>query len=384
MFIQTVTLSRNGWHSRLQRRMLGPLDTFSNFCPYFWLTVFCVMVSPFYFGMVMIRGFFSSMAHLVAWAYHVLRGPLIRALEALEGPANKVYGIIGKVAEFLVDIMDEAICLPTERVFLEHMDSEQIKDMYLHSRDYISEYKGIPSLDEAWDWVLHRIDGKREREKWARMDRKFQIWKGLAGDDWKARLDAMIKQGEEDEALRQKQQADRIIAEKNRKDEREAARRRHLNLIVKYTKFVAPTLAAAVILVLGFFVGKILIWIIPIVIHGIPGFVKAIGGGLRVVFIYAPAFAFQAMMTGLRMVPVIGWIFIVSVPFVIVSLAKLSKKCDLEIPFIKIDRVAGKIAKTVVAPFIWFGRSVASVMDFFIEYFKLFKKNHCPQINWVD
>lgn len=40
-----VILSMNSWHYRLQRWVLGYNSEFTNLCPYFWLTIFCLLVA---------------------------------------------------------------------------------------------------------------------------------------------------------------------------------------------------------------------------------------------------------------------------------------------------------------------------------------------------
>jgi len=36
-----------GWHFRLQQWTFGDMPRLNNFCPFFWITIFCIMVSPF-------------------------------------------------------------------------------------------------------------------------------------------------------------------------------------------------------------------------------------------------------------------------------------------------------------------------------------------------
>jgi hypothetical protein len=44
----SYTLKRDGWHFRLQKWVFGEdMPRFDNFCPFFWLTIFCMMASPF-------------------------------------------------------------------------------------------------------------------------------------------------------------------------------------------------------------------------------------------------------------------------------------------------------------------------------------------------
>ena len=43
----SVSLSRNGWHRKLQEWTFGKsVIRFGSLCPYFWFTIFCVIASP--------------------------------------------------------------------------------------------------------------------------------------------------------------------------------------------------------------------------------------------------------------------------------------------------------------------------------------------------
>lgn len=68
MFDQ-VKLSKNGWHFKLQKYTFGHVPYQNNFCPFFWLTIFCVMSVPFVWsfkstkmiGAGLLNGFFNFM-----------------------------------------------------------------------------------------------------------------------------------------------------------------------------------------------------------------------------------------------------------------------------------------------------------------------------------
>jgi len=49
MFFDQVKLSHNGFHARLQKYVLGTIPFETNFCPYFWITMFCLIVCPLVF-----------------------------------------------------------------------------------------------------------------------------------------------------------------------------------------------------------------------------------------------------------------------------------------------------------------------------------------------
>lgn len=44
-----VTLRSDAWHARLQMYIFGGVELKPNLCPYFWITVFCVIALPFSF-----------------------------------------------------------------------------------------------------------------------------------------------------------------------------------------------------------------------------------------------------------------------------------------------------------------------------------------------
>lgn len=68
-----VVLNKNSWHRKLQGYVLGKPEEFPNLCPYFWLTVFCMLVSPYvalwrYVLYPLCRGLALAMAMAMALA----------------------------------------------------------------------------------------------------------------------------------------------------------------------------------------------------------------------------------------------------------------------------------------------------------------------------
>jgi len=43
----SVNLNPKGWHARLQEWTFGDVPYRNNFCPFFWLTILCMLISPF-------------------------------------------------------------------------------------------------------------------------------------------------------------------------------------------------------------------------------------------------------------------------------------------------------------------------------------------------
>src|ERR1035438_2391936 len=47
MFFDEITLSKKSWHYQLQKATFrSSTPDFQSFCPYFWITIFCLIISP--------------------------------------------------------------------------------------------------------------------------------------------------------------------------------------------------------------------------------------------------------------------------------------------------------------------------------------------------
>lgn len=47
---KNIKLKKDAWHVKLHTFVFGPCPPgiyFTNFCPYFWLTIFCILAAPF-------------------------------------------------------------------------------------------------------------------------------------------------------------------------------------------------------------------------------------------------------------------------------------------------------------------------------------------------
>lgn len=50
MIAEYFTLKKNSWHVKLMKEIWGYTHRdFPNMCPYFWLSIFNVLISPIYF-----------------------------------------------------------------------------------------------------------------------------------------------------------------------------------------------------------------------------------------------------------------------------------------------------------------------------------------------
>ena len=107
-----VTLKRDGWHSRLQEWVFGYIPYKNNFCPFFWLTIFCIIATPFVGLYKLVKG--------IPWAFAT-----IIAL---------VTFIVGKPLELLFNLLDRYLCQPVYRQqtigYADSMNDESAYDLY--------------------------------------------------------------------------------------------------------------------------------------------------------------------------------------------------------------------------------------------------------------
>lgn len=61
-----VAMRRDAWHAKLQKWTFGSVNRRPNLCPYFWLTVFCLIVSPFVGGWKLIALIFGAVFGAIA------------------------------------------------------------------------------------------------------------------------------------------------------------------------------------------------------------------------------------------------------------------------------------------------------------------------------
>lgn len=66
-----LTFKRNSWHRKLQKYVLNlgdrSWDDMPNLCPYFWLTIFCLLIVPFIFLFRIARTGFGGMVVGISW-----------------------------------------------------------------------------------------------------------------------------------------------------------------------------------------------------------------------------------------------------------------------------------------------------------------------------
>jgi hypothetical protein len=377
MIFKEVKLKKDSWHFRLQRFVFGRQPTYSNFCPYFWLTIFCVIISPILFpavGLVMVA---KKVPAALAWIGDVL-SPLFR-------PLNAVFDLLVRGLDEVINFL---ICMPLERMDLNSLTDREVVDLYQHSR-----YRWMDAYsydkDYAYKALLNNAESKKQRTLWARMDDRFNAWIGLAGDDWRSKLDDAIakeqaRQRDEharaEERARLRYEADKAAEAASR--DASAQRKETLNSIVLWTKRLVPFLLFAVASVLLY-----VLWIFAMFLFriGIPQAVFSSIIGIPNFLWVATVFIVMVPMKLVRLFW--GWELTAMVATVLFGFVAYRKagKCTL---YLTSERsTPWWLSRWLEALGDWFCAFIESVGNFFSflkQGFLMWKKDNCPQIIWEE
>lgn len=356
-----MKISRDSWHYRLQSDIFGRQPTFHNFCPYFWLTIFCLAIAPFSYGLVYTKLFFTEYLP-----------PRLEAFEAKVTPYVKWIGwLFEKAIGGLLWVIDATLCEPLDNYTINHATDDQVLSWYSRSRDHFAKTYN-ETLDAGLKHLLWYATDRDEKKKFVRTDEKFQKWKETAGPDWEAKLNEAIKRREDLAQMNRDREAADQAAEYDRKKAAESAavaRRQMLNNIVKWTQYVVKGAGILLGLVVAWYLIKLLLWIPwAAIFWGIVAIPVAVCGGVVVLW------KAKWYIIG-------GFAALGATLFLAGLLGKLIRKCDLDVDLEPslgpIFRAMVRFVRAIVNPFV-------SFFKFVVEYVKVFKQNNCPQIQWVD
>ncbi len=323
-----IALNKNGWHKKIQQYVFGRgTPIFNNFCPYFWLTIFCLLVTivpiaPIFFG---------------------FRWLLIKICNGFERFA---------------DWFEDYICAPLfEKAALGMSEEELLRSWAIDSR--YSIYYDHPDWKDYDFWVKDYFKGTLSRLKDSKKDvleKKFEIWKEknpswevLLLDIKERRRREYLKEFAENEKIREEDEA----KEKLREERRAGARVRKQKLfvaIIKYTKWFVYIAGAL-------FVAKLVHWGYLLTLYCMDHF-------------YLDNFIFSMQVGGV----ILGaMLIILGIIFVIVKLSgKVQCYCD--------SKIAINIKKAIIWPF----KQLWKFLGFFGTYILTVKKDYCPSIDWVE
>lgn len=325
MFFDKIKLSKKSWHYRLQCLMFGSPPFTANFCPYFWLTIFClivfVTVGPFVFIGKKVAKFCLKVANFIIW----------------------VLLLVEKAFSFL----DEKICVPiAER----HYRSLSDEDIYTLTRK-----AGVFWDDKSNVWTRRSENASSLKE--------FRKWRDTFGDGWQDRVKEIIKAHKEWEERRAQQEVERREAERIRLEQKKKAEQRRkklLSKIVVYTEWIVTP----VVLFVGvlFMTG---------VVAGLGYMLYLLG---KLICAYWNTAAIILHTKHLLFVVVIILVIAAFTALLYLACRKLVRCSSLllpSLPSISIKEPVVRVGKAMAAPF-----------QIFVDYIKVFKQNNCPAIVW--
>lgn len=324
MFFDEIKLSKKSWHYRLQCLMFGSPPFLSNFCPYFWLTIFClivfVIVGPFVF-------IGKKMAKFCVKA------------------ANFIIGIL-LLVEKAFSFLDEKICVPIAARHYRSLSDEDIYTLVRKARIY-------------WD-----DKGKaRTRCRSNTSLKEFHKWRDTFGDGWQDRAKELIKLHKEREERRAQQEIERKEAERERLAQKKKAERRRkkaLTKVVLYTKWVVTPV---------------------VILVGVLALVTSVSGLGYLLFLLGKVISTcwntAAILAGVKQCFIAVAVIIVlgAVAAIVYFSCRKLIRCSslLWFPRFHIKEPVVRMGKAMQAPF-----------QIFVDYLKVFKQNNCPAIVWEE
>jgi len=330
-----VKLKKNGWHYHLQVFVIGDhAERRFNLCPYFWITVFCLITSP------------------------------------IVAVVKLFYFILNEAFERVTAFLDEYFCKPLDSFFTAHASSKVLKNMWKYSKEKDDEdrqrHKKVSkdSIYTGWRW--YGSDGS------IKLGDKFSLWKKAqeaAGKDWRKEVSLRLKREEEEREVREKedwlrrQENTRLAAIRKKKIDK---------IMMTVAKWVfMPTMALA-----G---GTLILFVLWLLWRAYVVFNWSVIG----------MFILKGLMYSLVVLACSA-----AVGFPIYLLVYLVNKCDIHIsfgwmkplgkPFIAFGKWITPFFRKINSFLYACAEGMGSFFSFFWEYAKGWKENHCPAITWED
>lgn len=325
MFFDEIKLSKKAWHFKLQTWVFGGFDEppfLDNFCPYFWLTMFCLLATPF---ILTYKG------------------------------AIKIFACISGAFNAVADSFEDKVCKPMVEKHLRALKPWDVYNLQKYSNSYIR--MGYPKAASYW-----------------KAYEKLEKWKRITGDNWENKLNEIIesvkKQIEEKRKLedeyeqKQEQKNREKYKKKKEKDLERQARRKFYTKVIKYTKWVvlpfvllvAVAFVCAVAYLIYFGLSLFCSWVFSNPEACLAAVGVFVGILLAILFTWAVCILCKKLFG----------CFTFFVPKNKIKLGK-TKKFKAEPSFIS------RLIESVVSTF-----------QIFIDYVKVFKQNNCPAIKWKE
>lgn len=346
-----IKLNPNGWHRRLQKFVFSDPPMYHNFCPYFWFTNFCILVT-----------------------FIVPIVPLIKCILLICGAISVVFEKAG-------DYFEEVICKPRFEKMALNMDPDLIlrswtlyDEEHMHYEEWDNERWKLNSLFRN---EVYSTDYKLNSKKRMEMRKKFEVWKEKT-PNWKEILDA--HKAKKLAAMEQLKADRAAMKEKMWRQQQEDARREELAKIRRQKMFT--------------WIATNTKWLIyPILTMGAAFILYWVGVGAINIWEYTVDHFYYDKFV--MVVKVLGYVLMYAAPIVVVFyfLIKVLSRvacsstfcfCDTWIAkyFLKylVDYLLLPIWKAVKWLGIGIGRSISRAWDFIM----IFKSNYCPGITWEE
>lgn len=337
-----IKLHPNGWHRRLQKYVFGSrVPLFHNFCPYFWITNFCILVTFII--------------------------PIVPFIKLIVLTCGGLSWCFNKAADYFED----AICNPMfERAAMKMSSEEIIETWFFNSWNNLLNHNWQAELaDELDSWPENMRDKyygtnyKKRQEK----IKKFEAWKAKTPNweqiiaDYKIKRKADMEQHQKDLIAKREERIIQEHKEAERKINAEKRRQKMFTFIVMYTKWIIYPL----LLSLAAF---IVYWVYI---------------GMSNLITYAiDHFHYDNFITIMKLVGLIigGLALVFGFIHTMVKIAdKVTCKCCIKCP-----NWLGKVALTIVNSILWLVQQIGGAVVSAWTIFMIFKKNYCPGINWEE
>ena len=323
MFFDEIKLSKKAWHFKLQMWVFAGFDEplfMDNFCPYFWLTIFCLIATPFIF---------------------TYRGTL------------KIFACLSRAFNAVADSFEDKVCKPMVEKHLRALKPWDIYNLQKSSNTYIR--MGCPT-------------------KYWKAYEKLEKWKWLIGSDWENKLNEIIesvkKQIEEKRKLeveyeqKQEQKNREKYKKKKEKDLERQARRKFYTKVIKYTKWV------------------VIPFVLLVAVAFVCAVAYLIYLGLRLLYSWVfsnpkACLAAVGIFAGIILSVLFVWALCI-------LCKKLFGCFTFFVPKNKIKLGKAKKFKTEPSFISRLIDAVISTFQIFIDYVKVFKQNNCPAIKWKE
>lgn len=241
MFFESITLKKDSWHWRLQTWMYGTFfweDRPTNYCPYFWLIVFSLVISPIFVPTkLLIKLFIFLWKNIVSgsdnaanWLERIVFEPMEKKMISKRVSNMKFDN------DFFLGVFQMTAYGDGELMRL--TNCSDYYDIFKKSNNYLNN-------DEL------RSVSYNKREKLARI---FEKWKE-ENPNWK---EILKKELDRREAILFSIKAEREAREEKERQlkyKKDIAKAKRRNLIVKYTSMIGPVILIAAVCIGFYYLG---------------------------------------------------------------------------------------------------------------------------------